>query len=120
MTAPGAINGWHAHVYYDAASKPVAEAVRAGIAAGLPGVTLGRWHDNPVGPHPRGSYQVAFPPDLLAAVMPWLMLNRQGLAVLVHPETGRELADHTAHAAWLGEMLPLKLDVLQADDAGHR
>jgi DOPA 4,5-dioxygenase len=42
------------------------------------------------------------------------MLNRHGLAVLVHPETGRDLADHTAHAAWLGEMLPLRLDVLSA------
>ena len=107
------IEGWHVHVYYDAATKPLAEAVRAGLAAAFPQALLGRWHDAPVGPHPRGSYQVAFTPDLFAALLPWLMLNRQGLTVLIHPETGREMADHTAHAAWLGEMLPLKLETLR-------
>jgi aromatic ring-cleaving dioxygenase len=56
---------------------------------------------------------VAFAPALLPALLPWLMLNRRGLAVLVHPETGHERADHSAHAAWLGEVLPLRLDVLK-------
>ena len=40
------------------------------------------------------------------------MLNRQGLAVLVHPETGNDYKDHAEYAVWLGEMLPLKLEVL--------
>ena len=40
-------------------------------------------------------------------MLPWLMLNRQGLAVLVHPNTGRERSDHLTHAVWLGEMLPI-------------
>lgn len=111
----GEIHGWHAHVYYDATSKPVAEAVRAGLAQAIPGAVLGRWHDNPVGPHPRGSYQVAFGPALMPAVVPWLMLHRQGLTVLLHPETGHERADHTTHAAWMGEMLPLDLSALDAD-----
>jgi DOPA 4,5-dioxygenase len=109
-----AIHGWHAHVYFDAATRPQAEAVRAALAAAFPAATLGRWHDQPIGPHTRGMYQVAFDPGLMPALLPWLMLNRHGLAVLVHPETGRDLADHTAHAAWLGEMLPLRLDVLSA------
>jgi DOPA 4,5-dioxygenase len=34
--------------------------------------------------------------------------------VLVHPESGDEVADHTAHALWLGNRLPLRLDALQA------
>ena len=38
------------------------------------------------------------------------MLNRGGLDVLLHPETGDDLADHTAHAVWLGEKLPLRLE----------
>ena len=54
-------------------------------------------------------YQLAFPPTLLASFLPWLMLNRDGLIVLLHPETGDDLADHTAHAAWFGAVLPLRL-----------
>jgi aromatic ring-cleaving dioxygenase len=107
-----AIEGWHAHIYYDPATRPVAEAIREGIAAAFPAAVLGRWHDAPVGPHTRAMYQVAFAPALLPEVLPWLMLNRRGLAVLVHPETGHPLADHTRHAAWLGEMLPLVTSVL--------
>ena len=108
-----AIHGWHAHIYYEPATRPLAEALRAGLAA-FPAAQLGRWHDAPIGPHPRGMFQVAFAPDLLPTLLPWLMLNHKNLAVLVHPETGRELADHTAHAAWLGEMLALRTEVLAA------
>ena len=56
--------------------------------------------------------QVAFEPSQFARFVPWLMLNRGELAVLVHPETGDDLADHTSHALWLGEVL--------GDDAGCR
>ena len=111
-TAAQAIRGWHVHVYYDPATRPSAEAVREGLAALFPDATLGRWHDQPVGPHSKGMFQVAFAADRMQAVLPWLMLERRGLTVLVHPETGHEVADHTAHAAWLGEMLPLCLDML--------
>jgi DOPA 4,5-dioxygenase len=45
------------------------------------------------------------------------MLNRMGLTVLVHPETGRPRDDHTRHAAWLGEVLALKTEVLPESDA---
>ena len=48
-------------------------------------------------------YQIAFPPALLSRLLPWLMLNRLGLTVLLHPVTGDDYADHTDHAAWLGE-----------------
>ncbi len=110
---PASILSWHAHVYFEAATRPVAAAVRDGIAASFPAALLGRWHDVPVGPHTRAMYQVAFAVSLMPALVPWLMLNRAGLAVLVHPETGHELADHTDNAAWLGEILPLRRDVLK-------
>jgi aromatic ring-cleaving dioxygenase len=38
------------------------------------------------------------------------MLNRDGLAILLHPETGNDYADH---AVWFGAVLPLRLDVLR-------
>ena len=114
MTArdPAGIVGWHAHIYYDPASRPRAERLREGIAAGF-AVRLGRWHDQPVGPHPQAMYQVAFGVGDFAALVPWLALNRDGLDVLVHPETGDDVTDHTDHAIWLGTRLPLDIDSLR-------
>ncbi len=111
-TDPGRIRGFHAHIYYDAASKPVAEMLREAIGAQFT-VELGRWHDEPVGPHAVSMYQVAFAPEEFGRIVPWLMLNRAGLDILVHPQTGNGYADHTDHASWLGAKLPLRLDVLR-------
>jgi aromatic ring-cleaving dioxygenase len=109
---PEAITGWHAHVYFDPATRAAAEALRDGIAERFPDAVLGRWHDRPVGPHPSGMYQVAFAPELLPGLLPFLALHRAGLTVLLHPETGRPRADHTAHALWMGAILPLDLTVM--------
>ena len=106
------IAGYHAHVYYDKPSRPVAERLRQRLARKFE-VTLGRWHDEPVGPHPNSMYQVAFDPARFAALVPWLALNREGLRILVHPSTGDHLADHTKFAMWLGEPLDLVLEALE-------
>ncbi len=112
---PAIIRDYHAHVYYaSAATRDRAARLRERIAAAFPEARLGRWHDAPVGPHPQSMYQVAFPRALLASFLPWLMLNRDGLTVLLHPETGDDVADHSEHAAWLGAVLPLRLEVLRA------
>ena len=58
-------------------------------------------------------YQIAFPPALLASYLPWLMLNRDGLSILLHPGNGDAYADHIDHAVWLGSVLPLRADVLR-------
>jgi DOPA 4,5-dioxygenase len=110
---PAAITHYHAHIYYDPpTTRDRAARLRERIAATFPDATVGRWHDELVGPHLRSMYQIAFPHQMLAAFLPWLMLNRDGLAVLLHPETGNAYLDHTDHAAWLGEKLPVRLDVL--------
>jgi DOPA 4,5-dioxygenase len=111
---PARISEYHAHIYYDPAfSRDRASVVRDHIAAAFPEARLGHWHDQPVGPHTQAMYQIAFPPALLPRLLPWLMLNRLGLTVLLHPDTGNDLDDHTDHAAWLGAVLPLRLDVLK-------
>ena len=58
-------------------------------------------------------YQVAFEPPVFAKLIPWLALNRRGLTVFVHPETGDAVADHTDHAIWMGDILKLKIEVLR-------
>jgi aromatic ring-cleaving dioxygenase len=118
MRDPRTIEAYHAHVYYDpAATKERAARLRDEIGARFPQAKLGRWHDELVGPHPQSMYQVAFPTELLAAFVPWLMLNRDGLTVLLHPETGNAYRDHTVHAAWFGAVLPLRLDAFKNGDA---
>jgi aromatic ring-cleaving dioxygenase len=119
MTDPARIREYHAHIYYDpVATRDRAAEVREQIAAAFPDARLGRWHDQPVGPHSQAMYQVVFPPALLPDLLPWLMLNRQGLTVLVHPDTGDDYEDHSQHAAWLGAVLPLRLEVLAKPAAG--
>lgn len=114
---PSVIVDYHAHIYYDPASRDDAARLREGIAEAFPKALPGRWHDSPVGPHPVAMYQVAFPVAEFARLVPWLMLNRGELAVLVHPNTDDEYADHAHHALWLGAKLTLRLDVLKRKGA---
>lgn len=107
------ITGFHAHVYFDSATRDAAARVREGLSARF-NVQLGRWHDLPIGPHPKPMYQVAFNPQQFGEVVPWLMLNRQGLNILIHPATGDDVTDHTAHSLWLGEKLGLNIEFLKA------
>ena len=104
------IASWHAHVYFDAASRDAAWTLREAITAQLGGtVELGRFHERPVGPHPMPSYQLAFTPARFADVVSWLALNRGALDVFVHPNTGDELIDHRDRAIWLGRSHQLDL-----------
>ncbi len=108
------IASYHAHIYYDVANtRRTAELLREQIALHF-SVRLGRWHDVPIGPHPQAMYQVAFLPELFATLVPWLMLNRSDLAILVHPNTGAPRDDHLVHALWMGQVLPLDGSVLKS------
>jgi DOPA 4,5-dioxygenase len=108
---PSRITGYHAHVYYQPATRRAAENLREAIGAKF-SVALGRWHDQPVGPHPIAMYQVSFAVAEFQSLVPWLMLNHAGLSILIHPLTGDDLADHRDYPLWLGPALPLRLDQL--------
>ena len=111
-----AIGSFHAHVYFEgAAQREIALVLREQIAARF-AVTLGRVHDGLVGPHARAMYQVAFDVPLFGNFVPWLMLNRQGLTVLVHPNTRHEQRDHLVHALWMGEVLDIVRPQMLGED----
>jgi len=110
---PSKISGYHAHVYYDdAATRARAAELREALGSTFE-VVLGRWRDEPVGPHPKPMYQVAFARTEFARLVPWLALNHRGLSVLIHPETGDDPTDHSEYALWLGEKLPLDIEYLR-------
>ena len=108
----GNISGYHAHVYFDEKTIDQAKELCELISSKFD-LDMGRVHEKPVGPHPRWSCQLAFEPRKFGRVLPWLAVNRNGLTVFIHPETGDNLADHTDHAIWMGEMLKLDLSIFK-------
>jgi aromatic ring-cleaving dioxygenase len=105
------IRGYHAHVYFDAAGREAARQLCEAAGRTFP-LVVGRMHDKPVGPHPRGSCQLAFDAPLFGQVIPWLIENRNGLTVFAHADTGDDLKDHTEHVVWLGPSETLDLAAL--------
>jgi aromatic ring-cleaving dioxygenase len=112
MVDTAGIKGYHAHIYYDQTVRDRAARIREFIETHFK-VVMGRWRDMPVGPHPQAMYQVAFATDEFPRIVPWLMLNRDGLTVLVHPETGDAYTDHAINPLWLGEKLQLNVEMLR-------
>ena len=106
------IKGYHAHVYYDPETKPKAAVLRDEIIAKFK-VEPGGFSDEPRGPHPISQFNVIFEIGEFQNIVPWLMLNREGLDVLVHPLTESSYDDHSKNALWLGAPVPMKLEVLR-------
>lgn len=102
-----AIVSFHAHIYFDGpAEREIALQLREQMSARFR-LALGRIHDKLVGPHAKPMYQVGFDAATFASFVPWLMLNRRGLSILIHPNTGAERDDHLEKSMWLGERLPI-------------
>jgi aromatic ring-cleaving dioxygenase len=105
------ITGYHAHVYFDVANREQARELCEAFVNTF-GRPVGRMHEKPVGPHPRGSCQLAFGPELFSQVIPWLIKHRKGLTIFAHANTGDDLKDHTDHVIWLGPSETLNLAAL--------
>jgi len=104
------IRDFHAHIYFDAGQLAEAQAVAAEARERF-GVPVGHFHVGPVGPHPRGSVQLTVLPEQVGEFAQWAALNRCGLAIFAHAETGDDLADHTKHVIWFGPSEPLDLRI---------
>lgn len=104
------ISGYHAHIYFEPKNPEPAARIREQLAVTFPHARLGAWRPFPVGPHPKAMYLIEFKTDDFANIVPWLMLNRRGLTIMVHPFTGNGAEDHSDNALWLGERFELKLE----------
>jgi aromatic ring-cleaving dioxygenase len=109
--------GFHAHVYYDAKSKAKAAKLSETLRAKFK-VEGGALSDEPRGPHPVSQFNVIFETPEFQQIVPWLMLNRDGLDILVHPLTDSSYNDHTDYAMWLGTPVSLKTEILQHRPVG--
>lgn len=83
----------------------------------VPELRIYRFWDKPVGPHTVAMFEVnIFTPAQFGAFIPWLVINRGPLSVLIHPNTedGDELRNHTQQATWMGERIPLDGSMLKS------
>jgi len=112
MTDPTA--PYHAHIYYDAAERPKAAALRDEFGRDPAILFVGSMVDHGVGPHPIAQYEVHFLGSAVPAVV--AAIEATGLRALVHPLTDDDLADHTTLAHWIGK--PVELDVTVLDPPG--
>lgn len=91
---------------------PIAERLHQGLAAKFP-IEMGQFSGAEVGPHPVPQFQIIFTVAQFQDVVPWLMVNREGLDILVHPLTDDMVDDHSVYALWLGAPIALKLHTMQ-------
>lgn len=112
---PVRITDYHMHVYFDPENRDRAALLRQWVEERFT-VRMGRWHDVPVGPHVAAMYQIQFMPELFPTLVPFVMMNRMGLTILLHPQSGRPRDDHTINATWMGEVLAVKTEVLRESD----
>lgn len=111
------INYYHVHVYYgeDDTARETAARLREKVWNKWPNkVRMGRFRDQAVGPHPIAMYQIEFDREIFDEIIPWLMYNRDGLSVLVHPDAEDAWRDHAWYPFWMGDKLDLRLDWLAA------
>jgi DOPA 4,5-dioxygenase len=111
---------YHGHIYFTAADRTVAEALRRDFirltaADAQPKILfVGRMTEDPAGPHPIPQYEIHFRKRSLDGVL--AMIRAAGVRALVHPLTDDDFADHTSLGTWIGE--PIELDLSALDPSG--
>jgi DOPA 4,5-dioxygenase len=97
---------FHIHVYFTKEKKSSAIALREKIKRHFADIYLGRVHDNPIGPHPVGSYEIDVPQNRFKDIKAFLEENKKDLSMMVHPVTGNDVDDHSSdNISWIGQPL---------------
>ena len=102
------IKSYHAHFYFNESSLEDAREIYD-ASKSLSNVKLGNFNERNVGPHTTWSFMIDFAVEELVQILPWLTFNRKSLSVLVHPNSGNDLLDHTEYASWFGEKIELDI-----------
>ncbi len=103
-----------AHVYFDSIDLLEATMLRDKLKLAFKDMVffVGDMCTEPIGPHPTPMFEANFTREHFAEVVLWLMKERGGFSVLIHPLTGNDIYDHTQGAMWLGKSVNLKYNVL--------
>ena len=88
MSMPEDLHGYHVHIYFDDTNKVRATDLRDTLVERFKAQPSGPKFVGIAGPHPIPQMSAIFPKAAFTAdVVPWLMFNRQGLDILIHPLT---------------------------------
>ena len=101
---------YHAHIYWQNESQRF-KALHLRQPLQELGCSLGRIHDEPIGPHPYAMYQVNYNTNIAEEVEE--LLSKTKLDILLHEDTGDDVRDHTEGARWLGHKLTLDIQWLE-------
>eukprot|EP00043_Microstomoeca_roanoka_P028288 m.17482 g.17482 ORF g.17482 m.17482 type:complete len:238 (+) comp8293_c0_seq1:1852-2565(+) len=72
----------------------------------------------PDGPFPTAQYSFFIPASFYAETVQWITQRRNGLDVLVHPNSGCEIQDHLEWPLWGGKPWELNVDAFHCDSPG--
>lgn len=103
---------YHFHLYFSPEQFDLASEIANKLATTFK-VPVGRVWDRPVGPHPVNSCQITVKREQFEEIAAWLLKNRQGLDVFIHPEGDDDLVDHRDHIMWIGRSYEIKLDIFK-------
>lgn len=106
---------FHCHIYYDKNSVEIAREIYNTAKEDFSDLYVGVFLTDKVGPHLKWNFQISFESKDFWRVNNWLMNYRNGLSVLVHANTGYDLADHTERCFWYGENIGLDKTKLDPD-----
>ena len=105
---------YHAHIYFTLDEMALATQVRENIIKALSQLTYtGQLIPIPIGPHPKPMFEIHIPAANINYAMASIDALRQEVSVLIHPVQHDEMAAHTSDSRWLGEKLPLNLEILK-------
>ena len=103
---------FHIHFYFTPESRDSALQVRERMQTDDLPVLFGRIHDKLVGPHLQPMFSAVFKPGDLDSVLDWLLRHHRAHSVLIHPDSGYDVIDHSLHAIWLGKQLEIDFSKL--------
>lgn len=126
LTWTDPVEFWDFHVYYDEKTREQANKLKQKLLSDFPqeakeGAIIVKQLkvEAPLGPHYDLFWEVDVARvDVFAKILSWFVQHHQDLSVLIHPQTGFDLLDHTTHALWLGERKELKTFVFPDHPTG--
>lgn len=104
---------YHGHIYFSENEIELAAIVRENLAKAIPQLTyIGKLIPKQIGPHTKPMFEIHIPSSEINEATRMIDEKRQGLSVLIHPVQENEMEAHTVFTKWLGEELPLDLNIL--------
>ncbi|CDW71527.1 UNKNOWN [Stylonychia lemnae] len=80
-----------------------------------PYACMGSTDQAPDGPFPTAQWSVFVLPDHIGAMAAWVMQHRKSHSMLIHPNSGCEIEDHSNWTLWGGQPWSLDLTTLHYD-----